>query len=246
MDVLKSIIAWFTGIFFLVVFFPFVFIIWLIVLPFDRKRKVIHKLILWQSRLLVFLIPFWKLDMKGREKASEGRTYVIISNHQSLIDILMLNCLGYSFKWISKIENTKVPVLGWYLRMAGYITVDRNDDESKAEMLARSYRCLKDGTSIMIFPEGTRSMENEPGYFKRGAFQLAIETRVPILPVILDGTGSILPKHGLILKGYHKVKIRVLDAVNPEDFGTGDPEVLANVFREKLTVALNDLRAGKI
>lgn len=246
MDILKSIIAWFTGIFFLIVFFPFSFIIWLLVFPFDRERKVIHNLINWLSRLLVLLIPFWSLEIKGREKPEPGRTHVIISNHQSLIDILMLNCLGYRYKWISKIENTRVPVLGWYLRMADYITVDRNDDESKAEMLARSYRCLKDGTSIMIFPEGTRSTGKDIGFFKRGAFQLAIEAEIPILPVVIDGTGSILPKHGFRLKGYHKVKIRVLDPVMPEDFKTGDPEALARTFREMLAAALNDLRSGKI
>lgn len=203
-------------------------------------------MILMQSRLLVFLIPFWKLDLRGREKLPDSGTCVIISNHQSLIDILMLNCLCYRFKWISKIENTHVPVLGWYLRMAGYITVDRNDDESKAEMLARSYRCLKDGTSIMIFPEGTRSTDNEPGYFKRGAFQLAIETGVPIIPVVLDGTGNILPKHGLLLKGYHKVKIRVLEPVSPGDFETKDPEELAEIFRRKFVAAIKEMREGKL
>jgi 1-acyl-sn-glycerol-3-phosphate acyltransferase len=244
MNVLKSIFVWLTGILFLVVFFPVTFAIWLIVLPFDRQRAVIHRLLVWQSMLLVKIIPVLKLKIEGKENYKKAATCIIISNHQSLIDILVLNCLGYRFKWISKIENTKVPVLGWYLRMAGYITVDRNDDESKAEMLARSYKCLKDGTSIMIFPEGTR-INSGIGYFKRGAFQLALETGLPILPVILDGTREILPKHGYILKGFHDIRLKVLEPIKTEAFPTTDVEKLAEFFREKYIAELNELRSGK-
>ena len=114
---------------------------------------------MYQSLVISFLIPIWTIHIEGREKALKGATYVIISNHQSILDILLINCLRYKFKWISKIENFNVPVIGWYLRMADYITVDRGNEESKAEMLERSFTCLKRGISIMIFPEGTRSLE---------------------------------------------------------------------------------------
>jgi 1-acyl-sn-glycerol-3-phosphate acyltransferase len=82
----------------------------------------------------------------------------------------------------------KLPVLGWYLRMADYITVNRGNKESKEEMMEKSYQCLKRGTSIMMFPEGTRSIDREIGFFKRGAFQLAIRTNRPILPLLIDGS----------------------------------------------------------
>jgi 1-acyl-sn-glycerol-3-phosphate acyltransferase len=147
------------------------------------------------------------------------------------------------YKWISKAENMKLPVLGWYLRMAGYITVNRSDDESKAEMLAKSYNCLKKGTSIMIFPEGTRSRNGEIGFFKRGAFQLALETGMPILPVVLDGTGEILAKNSYVMRGFRKVKMKVLDPVYPESFGTTDVERLADDFRKKLSLELIKLKS---
>ena len=147
----------------------------------------------------------------------------------------------YKFKWISKIENVRVPVLGWYLKMAGYITVNRSDEESKAEMLEKSARCLKNGVSIMIFPEGTRSPDKEIKFFKRGAFQLALQTNVPILPVLIDGTGDILPKHGLIFgSGYH-IKIRVLDVVHPASFGTDNPEELALKFNSLMKSELSKI-----
>jgi 1-acyl-sn-glycerol-3-phosphate acyltransferase len=212
-------------------------------LPFDRKRTIIHWLISWQSKVLVGMIPFWKLTVEGREKIDPDATYIIISNHQSLADILVLNCLSVKFKWISKIENMKVPVLGWYLKMADYILVDRGNEESKAEMLAKSYSCLKNGTSIMIFPEGTRSPDGKIGFFKRGAFQLALETSLPILPVILDGTGDILPKHGYILKGFRKIKMRVLDPVFAESFGTTEVEKLADDFRKRYSLELEKLKS---
>lgn len=243
MDVFKSIIVWLIGIAFMIVLFPATLIIWLLVLPFDRERSVTHLLLVYQSYILWYLMPIWKTRTEGREKAVKGTTYVIISNHQSILDILLVNSLRYKFKWISKIENVKVPFLGWYVRMAGYITVDRGNEESKTEMLERSFRCLKRGCSIMLFPEGTRSADKEIGFFKWGAFQLAIQADVPILPVLIDGTGGILPKHGLIFSSGYHIRLRVLDPVPPASFGTDNPEYLAKKFSSLFASELKKLKS---
>jgi 1-acyl-sn-glycerol-3-phosphate acyltransferase len=245
MDILKSVIVWLIGICYIAITFPLTLIIWLLALPFDREKSIIHMFLMYQSLVLSFLIPIWKIRIEGREKAVKGTTYVIISNHLSLLDILIVNCLRYRFKWISKIENFKVPVIGWYLRMANYIIVDRGNEESKTEMLERSFYCLKKGISIMLFPEGTRSTDNEIGFFKRGAFQLALQAGVPILPVLIDGTGGILPKHGLVFGSGHHIRIKVLDPVYPTDFGTEIPENLALQLSLMMTTALKELRARK-
>lgn len=245
MRIIRSILAWFTGIFILVVFFPVTFIIWLAVLPFDPERRTIHCILMWQSTIAIYLMPVWKVHLSEREKGLKDKVYVIISNHQSILDILIINCLRYRFKWISKIENTKVPFLGWYLRMADYVTVDRGNDESKAYMLARSYQFLKRGISLMIFPEGTRSLDGHPGFFKRGAFQLAIEAKVPILPIVIDGTGSILAKHSLIFRGENRIFLKVLDPVPPEEFGTDNPDQLALKFSQLINSELSKLRSNK-
>ena len=225
MDIIKSIIVWLIGLCYIAVTFPLNFIIWLLVFPFDRGRVIIHWFLMYQSLFLSFLIPIWTINIEGREKAVKGTTYVIISNHQSILDILLINCLRYKFKWISKIENINIPVLGWYLRMADYIIVDRGNEESKTEMLEMSYNCLKKGISIMIFPEGTRSLNNEIGFFKRGAFQL------------------ILPKHGLIFSSGHHIRIKVLDPIYPASFGTDTPENLAQQLSLLMTSGLSELRA---
>lgn len=245
MNILLSAIVWLLGLFFMVIMFPLTFIIWLIVLQFDRKRAVIHWLLVYQGIMLSNLIPVWKVQIEGKKKAKKGITYVIISNHQSILDILLLNCLKMRFKWISKIENSKLPFVGWYLKMAGYIIVDRGNSESKEEMLEKSYKCLKDDTSVIIFPEGTRSVDRQIGFFKRGAFQLAISANVPILPVLIDGTGGILPKHGLIFSGGHKIKIKIFDPIFPESFETKNPQDLAIKFNTLMTNSLHEMRSRK-
>jgi 1-acyl-sn-glycerol-3-phosphate acyltransferase len=242
MDILKSLIVWLVGIFYLVILFPFTFLIWLLVFPFDRERIVVHMLLCYQSLVFTKIVPAWTGKIEGRNKAAKGATYVIISNHQSLLDTLFINSLRYRYKWISKIENNRVPVLGWYLQMAGYITIDRGNEDSKIQMLDKSYRCLQRGISIMIFPEGTRSRDNEIGFFKRGAFQLAILAKVPLLPIVIDGTGGILPKHGLIFGTGHHVNLRVLDPVLPESFGTDNPDELALRLSSIMKETLSEMR----
>jgi 1-acyl-sn-glycerol-3-phosphate acyltransferase len=242
MDIFKSIIVWFIGICYVIVTFPLTLIVWILAFPFDKRRIVIHTFLMYQSFILSLLIPIWTIHIEGREKAVKGTTYVIISNHQSILDILLINCLRYKFKWISKIENFKVPVIGWYLKMADYIVVDRGNEESKIEMMEKSSYFLNNGISIMIFPEGTRSLNNEIGFFRRGAFQLALQANVPILPVLIDGTGGVLPKHGLIFgSGYH-IKIKVLDPVYPATFGTDIPEPLALKLHTLMASGLSQLR----
>lgn len=242
MDFLKSVVVWLSALCFMVILFPVTLIIWLIVLPFDRERVVVHWILVYQSVIMSAIIPIWKIRIEGREKASPNTTYVIISNHQSVLDILLINCLRYRFKWISKIENMKVPVLGWYLRMAGYLTVNRGNEDSKAEMLEKALICLKKGNSIMIFPEGTRSVNGDIGFFKRGAFLLAMQAGVPVLPILIDGTSEILPKHGLKFRSGYKVHIRVLDPVFPAEFATDNPDLLAAEFCGMMKSELSKMR----
>ncbi len=245
MDILKSIVIWLVGITFIVFFFPITFLVWLLVLPFDKNRLITHWMLTYQAVIISYLIPIWRIRVEGREKAIRGTTYVIISNHQSILDILLINCLRYRFKWISKIENMKRPVLRWYLKMADYITVDRGNKESKERMIVESYECLKKEISIMIFPEGTRSPDSQIKFFKRGAFQLAITAKKPLLPVLIDGTGGVLPKYGFIFGGFHKITIRILDPVDPSEFGTSNCDELASKFHELMTHELQRLRNGE-
>lgn len=246
MDLFKSLLAWGAAVIFLVAYFPLAFVIWLIVLPFDTKRTVIHWLLIFHGEILARLLPFWKTEVKGREKILPGETYVIISNHQSTLDLLILCCLRCRFRWISKIENLKVQPIGMYIRMAKYITVNRGNEESKALMLARCYQTLREQISVLIFPEGTRSVDREIGFFRRGAFQLALEAKVPVLPVVIDGTGSILPKHGFTVRSGHRIKLKILDPVYPAGFMTDNPDELSVKLSTLMKEELKKMRSDGI
>jgi 1-acyl-sn-glycerol-3-phosphate acyltransferase len=243
MKILKSLCIWTAGALFLIISFPPSFLIWLVVLPFDRKRVVMHRILLWHCVVYKSLVPMKSFSCEGKEKIVKGNTYIVISNHQSSLDIVFLNALGLDYKWISKIENNKVPIIGWYLSMADYISVDRNKADSKKQMFEKSSEFLNDGISIMIFPEGTRSPNGEIGFFKRGAFMLAIQTGVPLLPVVIDGTGGILPKQGLIFGAKRDIKMQVLAPQYPEDFDTNNPHELALKISAIMKTALIEMRA---
>ena len=242
MDGLISIIIWPLCIITAGILFPISVVIWIITLPFDQERTTFHWWLVFQGILFSRLIPLWKIDIEGRDKIKRAEPYIIISNHQSILDILILNCLKLRFRWISKIENYRTPLIGWYLRMAKYITIDRGNKESKEAMLEKSAESLRKGISIMIFPEGTRSIDREIAPFKLGAFQLGLSTGKSILPVVVDGTGGVLPKHGLIFSLGHNLKIKVLDPVGSASFGTSDPEELAGKFRSIMDRELQLMR----
>ncbi len=245
MNLLLSLLAWLMSFLVILVLLPVSLIIWFIAYPFDEKRSAFHWWMIGHGIILSRIMPFWRIRIEGRDNYRKGKTYLIISNHQSILDILILNCLRYRFRWISKIENTRVPVLGWYLRMAKYITIDRGNPDSKEVMMQKSINSLRQGISIMIFPEGTRSLNNEIGPFKPGAFQLAIMADKPILPVIVDGTGEALPKRGLVFTPGHTLSIKVLDPVYPGSFGTADPEELSVKMRAIMVKELDAARNYK-
>jgi 1-acyl-sn-glycerol-3-phosphate acyltransferase len=231
MNILRSVIFWLLLSGTIIILFPVSFVVWMLVYPFDHNRNVIHWWLVFEFCMLAKIMPVFRLKVEGLERISKNTPYIIISNHQSILDILILFCLKHNWKWISKIENRKVPFLGWYMLMADYIYVDRGNKDSKAEMMLKCEEKLRKGISIILFPEGTRSLDRQIGPFKLGAFQLALMTDKSILPVVLDGTGGILPKKGIIFSGKSNLKIRVLDPVHPGSFGTANPEELASKFR---------------
>lgn len=192
--------------------------------------------------MLTYLNPIWRIKVQDREKINPKQTYVIISNHQSILDIVVFNRLRKTLRWVSKIEVFKVPVLGWSMKMTKYIPIERGNKHSVARMMDQCVSSLNDEVSIVIFPEGTRSLTGKIGKFKSGAFQLAIKTGRPILPVVLDGTGDILPKKGILFHERRDVRIKVLDPVFPDDFGTQLPEELADRMQKEMSEALNKLR----
>ena len=149
---------------------------------------------------------------------------MIVANHLSLLDILVLFRLQSHFKWVSKIENFRVPVIGWNMRLCDYIPIRRGDKQSTLAMLRQCDRALAGGSSILMFPEGTRSASGRLRAFSSGAFQIAERNRVPLQPIIVRGTAEALPKRGFVLQGRHRISIEVLDPIPAEQIAGRDPE----------------------
>lgn len=242
MNRIRSAFTWIWGIGFIVLMFPVTCLIWFSAYPFDIDRKLVHRFLRFQGWFLTHTIPLWSFKIEGEEKIIRNQSYVIISNHQSILDILLLDNISGDYRWISKAENFRVPVLGLSMRMANYISIERGNKESAVRMFDEARKSLERNISIMMFPEGTRSKTDALLPFKTGAFQLAMRTDKPILPVVVDGTGAVLPKHGYTFSSGHKLRVRIMDPVFPGAFGTGDAEELARHFRKLISDELKKMR----
>lgn len=161
---------------------------------FARNADPVHLIArLWaRSILAAGLIP---VSVAGLEKITPGAAYVYMSNHQSNFDIpVLLACLPVQFRWLAKAELFRIPIFGRAMRGAGYISIDRSDRPSAFESIDRAARAIRSGVSVMIFPEGTRSRDGRLQPFKKGGFVLAVDSGVPIVPLVIRGTHDIMPK----------------------------------------------------
>ena len=137
----------------------------------------------------------------GTENIPEGQSVIIVANHRSYMDILvMLAAFPLHWKLVSKDAVLKVPFIGWAIKAAGYICIDRKQKAGNRSSLQQSLETLQAGASLIIFPEGTIPIDAALGSFHPGAFSLAAKTGAPILPVSVSGTGDILPKHAKLLR----------------------------------------------
>jgi 1-acyl-sn-glycerol-3-phosphate acyltransferase len=221
-----------------VVLFPVALVVWAVTAPFDRRKVALHRFTCLWASLYTWVNPLWPVTVEGRERIRDADTYVMVANHLSLLDILVLFRLFRHFKWVSKIENFRVPFIGWNMRLNGYIPLRRGDRASVRRMMVACEDTLRSGSSIMMFPEGTRSKTGELRPFKPGAFELALRTGAPILPITVEGTHHALPKRGFVLQGRHPIRITVLEPIPPERFeGMSAGEVaesVRDIFVERL------------
>ena len=159
------------------VLFPVALLIWLVTAPFDRRKRALHKFTCFWASLYSWLNPAWRVTIHGRDHVEPDTTYMFVVNHLSMLDILVLFRLFYDFKWVSKAGIFRVPVIGWNMRLNGYIPLVRGNRDSVTQMMATCEATLAQGSSLMMFPEGTRSATGEPQAFTTG--RLASNTTVP-------------------------------------------------------------------
>jgi len=208
--------------------------------PFDKSRRAVHEL----SRYLAlsFLLPFPR-RVEGLEHVDRKGRYVIVLNHQAMVDIGALYNVPLNFRWVSKREVFRIPFFGQFLLVHGDICIDRGHAAEAMEQLLRSGKLwLSRGASVAIFPEGTRSKNGEIHRFKAGAFTLAREAGVPILPVVLDGTKGVIGRNRLF-RWRNRITVKVLPPVPADEVAAADPHALMEEVRRRMVAALDEVRS---
>ncbi len=173
--------------FFIVVSYP--------VLP--RGERTVHRIANLWARILLWISSV-QTEVIGRENILHDRPQIFMANHQSGFDILIvLAHMDTYFAWIAKKELFSIPIFGDAMKKGGYISIDRKNFVRAMRSISEAARIVQEGKSVMTFPEGTRSMDNQVHPFKKGVFHLALKAGVPIVPVTIIGSGDIMPKKSL-------------------------------------------------
>ena len=210
--------------------------------PFDRDRYLAGRLFRQIGVLAAKANPLWKFRWAGTRPTDPRRPYVVVSNHESFSDILLLSHLPWEMKWLSKAEIMRIPFLGWCMRLAGDIPIWRGKVDSARDAMSRSLEVLKHRVSVLIFPEGTRSIGDEMLPFKDGAFRLAITAGVPVLPLVVTGTKDALAKHDWRMNPADAT-VTVLEPIETAGLTLDDVGALKERVRNVIAQARERLRA---
>jgi 1-acyl-sn-glycerol-3-phosphate acyltransferase len=220
---------------------PMLAIVRLVTTPFDKGKYWVGYLFRQIAVVTATLNPLWRFRVTGRLPADPRRPYVVVSNHESFADILLISHLPWEMKWLSKVEILRIPVLGWDMRLAGDVPVERGTARSAVKAMRKCQETLAHRVSVIIFPEGTRSTTEEMLPFKDGAFRLAIDAGVPILPLAVQGTRTALPKHGWRF-GRADAQVRVLEPIETAGLTARNIQELKQRVRDRIAEAREDLR----
>jgi 1-acyl-sn-glycerol-3-phosphate acyltransferase len=220
----------------ILVWLPAQALVWLVTAPFDPNRRAAGRFLRWLAVLATHAFPFWHIRIQGSFPA-DRRAYVVVANHQSMLDIFMLSRIPREMKWMAKAELFRIPWVGWMFRLAGDIPVQRGDGRSGRKALERAHAYLRTGMHVMFFPEGTRSRDGKLLPFRLGAFKLAIAAGVPVLPVALDGAGAGMPKGSPWVRPA-RAWARILEPVETSGMGEEDVERLAEAVRARIAAEL--------
>lgn len=202
----------------------------------DKKRAFAHWLGSLWARSIVALNPFWDVTVIGRENIGDNKNYIMVSNHQSMGDILVVYSIAKNFKWIAKQSIFMVPMLGWAMHCCGYISLKRGKHGSIRDSFNDACAWLKRGVSVLIFPEGTRSPDGTMRAFKNGAFKMARETGVDILPMVIVGTSEALSKGHWIMSHKVRMTLKILSPVFTAEYT--DFNQLKDTVRDRIAKEL--------
>lgn len=203
----------------------------------------------WFRRLgsaMVAVNPAWNVSITGRFPEDPRNPYVVVANHQSMADIPIISRLPWDMKWVGKAELFRLPAIGWMMKLARDLPVDRKDRRSRAEVMVHAKERLDHRVSVMIFPEGTRTRDGRVNRFADGAFRLAVATGRPVLPLAIEGTFDALPKGGWRFGPPLTVRIHVFDPVPVDSLGPDDARALQERVRAAIVAKVAEWRGVEV
>ncbi len=239
---LLSIWAWLMIGVVVIVWVPLTFLVFIATAPFDKGRYRAG----WMFRRLcvvhTWVNPLWSFTTSGLEITDPRRPYVVVANHESFADMLLISHLPWEMKWLAKETWFKFPLVGWLMLMAGDIKIIRGNKQSIVTAMRGCRDRLDKGVSVMLFPEGTRTRDGEMGDFKDGAFRLAIETGHPILPLVVNGTREAM-QAGDWRWNVTNAEVRVLEPIDTSGMTKADVPELRDRVRTIIADELALMRA---
>lgn len=253
LTLLVSILFWsYVGLHSLFIGFPVAVCLRLLHVFYDTHRRELQH---WWTYVWAYHYhhwnPFCSTTLLGRERLLplKGKAVIYVCNHQSTTDIMLLYAINTHFKWVSKSSNFYIPLIGWNMSFNDYVPVKRGNKDSVVKMFDHCKRHLAHNNPLVFFPEGSRSTDGNIKDFKPGAFSLAIEQGVPIVPLVLDGTSDCLTAgkgtHVAVYNGGGwDITLKVLEAIDPATFGT-DADALAQRVRGLMTHELLEIQGAK-
>lgn len=227
----------------LIVLFGFIYvsIVWLVTAPFDPGRYAAGRAFRHLAVAGTWLNPYWHFRTRGVEIRDPRRPYVVVANHESYADIFLMSHLKWEMKWLAKDTIFKIPVMGWMMRMAGDVPINRGSRGSAQQALEACRDRLSKHVSIMVFPEGTRSRDDNLLPFKDGAFQLAIAAGAPIVPVAIAGTRDAMAKGSFSFRRANAI-CTVLEPIDTAGLTTADLPALRDRTRALIADARHKLQ----
>ncbi|MDR0814215.1 MAG: 1-acyl-sn-glycerol-3-phosphate acyltransferase [Bacteroidales bacterium] len=223
------------------IFFVIAIILRVTTVRFDRKLTVLHLFSCFWAACYTWLNPLWRVSITGRDNIDTRKVYVMVSNHQSVVDILVLYRIFKPYKWVGKASLFKIPLLGWNMSMNKYIKIVRSSVSSQRRMIRLCSKNIGEGNSIMIFPEGTRSANGELRNFKEGAFLIAMQQKVDIIPMVINGTANALPPKGYPFNP-QKMRLHILPPVPYETYRDMTVAEVSGHVRQIMADELNRMR----
>lgn len=187
---------------------------------------------------LVCYVLFLPIKVKRNKLVEKNKSYIFVANHQGAFDIFLIyGFLGRNFKWMMKKSLRSIPFVGKACQSAGHIFVDKSGPKKIQETIEQARHTLKDGTSLVVFPEGRRTFTGKMGPFKKGAFQLADDLQLPVVPLTIDGSFDVLPRTGKFVN-WHRMTLTMHDPIYPKGHG---PEDIKEITEEAYAAVQSQL-----